>query len=118
MAIKSPEDFAGLKIRGYSKYSAETIKALGASSVTMGSGEVYMGIQRGTIDGQTSGTTAMRDRKMYEVTKYLTITNHGCPEFLLAINDKSYAKLNDTQKKALMLADYPYSAGGYNQNKK
>ena len=92
--------------------------ALGASSVTMGSGEVYMGIQRGTIDGQTSGTTAMRDRKMYEVTKYLTITNHGCPEFLLAINDKSYAKLNDTQKKALMLADYPYSAGGYNQNKK
>lgn len=100
-AIKSPEDFAGLKIRGYSKYSAETIKALGASSVTMGSGEVYMGIQRGTIDGQTSGTTAMRDRKMYEITKYLTITNHGCPEFLLAINDKSYAKLNDTQKKAL-----------------
>ena len=38
-AIKSPEDFAGLKIRGYSKYSAETIKALGASSVTMGSGK-------------------------------------------------------------------------------
>ena len=99
--IQAPEDFAGLKIRGYSKYSTETIKALGASSVTMGSGEVYMGIQRGTIDGQVSGTTAMRDRKMYEVTKYLTVTNHGCPEFLLAINDKSYAKLNDQQKKAL-----------------
>ena len=99
--IQSPDDFAGLKIRGYSKYSTETIKALGASSVTMGSGEVYMGIQRGTIDGQVSGTTAMRDRKMYEVTKYLTVTNHGCPEFLLAINDKSYAKLNDQQKKAL-----------------
>ena len=100
------------------KKAIKSPEALGASSVTMGSGEVYMGIQRGTIDGQTSGTTAMRDRKMYEVTKYLTITNHGCPEFLLAINDKSYAKLNDTQKKALMLADYPYSAGGYNQNKK
>ena len=98
---KIGKDFAGLKIRGYSKYSTETIKALGASSVTMGSGEVYMGIQRGTIDGQVSGTTAMRDRKMYEVTKYLTVTNHGCPEFLLAINDKSYAKLNDQQKKAL-----------------
>lgn len=99
--IKAPADFAGLKIRGYSKYSSETIKAMGASSVTMGSSEVYMGIQRGTIDGQTSGTTAMRDRKMYEVTKYVTITNHAVPEFIVALNDKSYKKLNPEQKKAL-----------------
>lgn len=99
--IKAPSDFEGLKIRGYSKYSSETIKAMGASSVTMGSSEVYMGIQRGTIDGQTSGTTAMRDRKMYEVTKYLTITNHAAPEFVVAINDKSYKKLNAEQQKAL-----------------
>ncbi len=100
-AIKTPADFNGLKIRGYSKYSAETIKAMGASSVTMGSGEVYMGIQRGTIDGQTSGTTAMRDRKMYEVHQYLTITNHASPEFILAINGKSFDKLSAPQKKAL-----------------
>ena len=99
--VKTPADFDGLKIRGYSKYSAETIKAMGASSVTMGSSEVYMGIQRGTIDGQTSGTTAMRDRKMYEVHKYLTLTNHASPEFIVAINEKSYSKLNDNQKKAL-----------------
>ncbi len=99
--VRTPEDFAGLKIRGYSKYSSETIKALGASSATMGSSEVYMAIQRGTIDGQTSGTTAMRDRKMYEVHKYLTITNHASPEFLLTINEKSYAKLSDEQKKII-----------------
>ena len=99
--VKSPEDFKGLKIRGYSKYSAETIKAMGASSVTMGAAEVYMAIQRGTIDGQSSGTTAMRDRKMYEVHKYLTLTNHASPEFIVAMNEKSYNKLNDAQKKAL-----------------
>ena len=99
--VKTPADFDGLKIRGYSKYSAETIKAMGASSVTMGSSVVYMGIQRGTIDGQTSGTTAMRDRKMYEVHKYLTVTNHASPEFIVAINEKSYSKLNADQKKAL-----------------
>ncbi len=99
--VKTPADFEGLKIRGYSKYSSETIKALGASSATMGSSEVYMAIQRGTIDGQSSGTTAMRDRKMYEVHKYLTVTNHASPEFILAMNEKSYAKLSEDQKKAL-----------------
>lgn len=99
--ITKPSDFEGMKIRGYSKYSAETIKALGASSVTMGASEVYMGIQRGTIDGQTSGTTAMRDRKMFEVLKYMTVTNHASPEFLVTISQKSYDKLSDDQKKAL-----------------
>lgn len=99
--ITKPADFDGMKIRGYSKFSSETIKALGASSVTMGASEVYMGIQRGTIDGQTSGTTAMRDRKMYEVMKYLTITNHASPEFIVAMSQKSYDKLSDNQKKAL-----------------
>ena len=99
--IKTPADFADMKIRGYSKYSSETIKALGASSVTMGASEVYMALQRGTIDGQISGTTAMRDRKMYEVTQYLTVTNHASPEFIVAINEKSYNKLSDDQKKAL-----------------
>lgn len=99
--VKTPADFAGLKIRGYSKYSSETIKALGASTVTMGASEVYMGLQRGTIDGQSSGTTAMRDRKMYEVHKYLTVTNHASPEFIVAINEKSYNKLSADQKKAL-----------------
>lgn len=99
--IKSPADFEGLKMRGYSKYSSETIKAFGGSSVTMGASEVYMGIQRGTIDGQSSGTTAMRDRKMYEVHKYLTVTNHASPEFVVAINEKTYKKLNSDQQKAL-----------------
>lgn len=103
-AITKPEDFVGLKLRGYGEMPSETIKALGASPVTMGSGEVYMAIQRGVIDGQTSGTTAMFDRKMFEVTKYLTITNHAYPEFILAMNAKAYNKMSTEQQKIFMEA--------------
>lgn len=99
-----PADFKGLKLRGYGELPSETIKALGAAPVTMGAGEVYMAIQRGTIDGQTSGTTAMYDRKMYEVTKYLTITNHAFPEFILATNLKFWNSLSDDQRKILQAA--------------
>ena len=102
--LTKPEDFKGLKLRGYGELPSETIKALGASPVTMGAGEVYMALQRGTIDGQTSGTTAMYDRKMYEVTKYLTITNHAFPEFILATNLKFWNSLSDEQKKIMQAA--------------
>ncbi len=102
--LTKPEDFKGLKLRGYGELPSETIKALGAAPVTMGAGEVYMALQRNTIDGQTSGTTAMMDRKMYEVSKYLTITNHAFPEFIASMNLKSWNKLSADQKKAVQEA--------------
>ena len=67
-------------------------------------GFVQYANNKGTIDGQSSGTSAMRDRKMYEVTKYLTITNHASPEFIVAMNDKSFAKMSEPQQKAFMEA--------------
>ena len=99
--LQKPEDFKGLQLRGYGQIPAETIKALGASPVTMSSGEVYMAMQRGTIDGQTSGTTAMLQRKIYEVGKYLTMTNHAFCEFVLAMNGASWDRLTEDQKQLL-----------------
>ncbi len=102
--ITKPEDFKGLKIRSYGELPSETIKALGAAPATIGAGEVYMALQQGTIDGQTSGTTAMYDRKMYDVTKYLTVTNHAFPEFVTSINLKFWNSLSADQKKILETA--------------
>jgi tripartite ATP-independent transporter DctP family solute receptor len=84
--LKSPEDFKGLKIRSIGDIPSEMIKAYGASPVFMGGGEVYMALQRNTVDGATSGTTAMLQRKYDEVAKYLTINNYSYLEFLLAVN--------------------------------
>ena len=58
-----------------------------------------MAMQRGTIDGQTSGTTAMYQRKIYEVAKYLTMTNHAYCEFVLALNGGSWERLTEEQKQ-------------------
>ncbi|MFC5602740.1 DctP family TRAP transporter solute-binding subunit [Sporosarcina koreensis] len=84
--LKSPADFKGLKIRSIGDLPSELIQAYGASPVFMGGGEVYMALQRDTVDGATSGTTAMLQRKYDEVTKYLTINNYAYLEFLLAVN--------------------------------
>lgn len=84
--LESPEDFKGLKIRSIGDIPSEMIKAYGASPVFMGGGEVYMALQRNTVDGATSGTTAMEQRKYDEVTKYLTINNYASLQFIMAMN--------------------------------
>lgn len=96
--LKSPSDFKGLKIRSIGDLPSELIKAYGASPVFMGAGEVYMALQRNTVDGATSGTTAMVQRKYDEVTKYLTINNYAYLEFLLAVNKDFWDKLPDNSK--------------------
>ncbi|MFY0543929.1 DctP family TRAP transporter solute-binding subunit [Brevibacillus sp. H7] len=86
--LTKPEDFQGLKIRSIGQIPSAMIQAYGAAPVFMGAGEVYMALQRKTIDGATSGTTAMLQRKYDEVSKYLTIANYSYLEFLLAVNKK------------------------------
>jgi len=105
--LKSPADFKGLKIRSIGDLPSELIKAYGASPVFMGGVEVYMALQRDTVDGATSGTTAMLQRKYDEVTKYLTINNYAYLEFLLAVNkdywdglpEKTQALIEETAKE-------------------
>ena len=105
--LKSPADFKGLKIRSIGDIPSEMIKAYGASPVFLGGGEVYMALQRNTVDGATSGTTAMLQRKYDEVAKYLTINNYSYLEFILAVNldfwnglpEKTQTLLNEEAKE-------------------
>ena len=100
--LESPEDFKGLKIRSIGDIPSVMIEAYGASPVFMGGGEVYMALQRKTVDGATSGTTAMLQRKYDEVTKYLTINNYAYLEFILAANKKFWDGLPEKSQNLIM----------------
>lgn len=100
--LEKPEDFEGLKIRSIGDLPSKLIEAYGASPVFMGGGEVYMALQRNTVDGATSGTTAMLQRNYHEVTKYLTINNYGYLEFIVAMNKDFYDNLPANTQQLLM----------------
>lgn len=100
-ALESPEDFEGLKIRSMGNLPSELIKAYGASPVFMGGGEVYMALQRNTVEGATSGTTAMVQRNYNEVVNYLTVNNYAYLEFILAINDDFWNELPEKTQRLI-----------------
>ncbi len=86
--LKMPGDFKGLKIRAAAPQHADAIRALDASPVMMSSSEVYMALQRGTIDGAVSGPTSIEKRKWYESAKYLTLPGAGYSLWPIMINLK------------------------------
>lgn len=100
--LKTPDDLKGLKIRSTGDIPSMVIEQFGGSPVFMGAGEVYTALQRGTIDGATSGTTAMLQRNYHEVAKYLTINNYSDLEFLLVANKKFWDKLPEKTQNLLL----------------
>jgi len=102
--LRTPEDFKGLTMRSYSAGDAETLKALGAAPTIISSSELYMSLQRGTIDGNTTGMPAAVSRKVTEVTKYLTIANYATAQFVVQANSKWFNGLKPQQKEIIMKA--------------
>ena len=102
--LAKPDDFKGLKIRAFSKGSADTIKALGGVPVVMSSSEMYMALQRGTVDGATTGMPAAVSRKIYEVQKYMTLANYTTAQFFVQGNLDWWNSLKDNEKEVLLKA--------------
>jgi len=75
--IRTLEEFKGKRIRGYGEISTEMIKNLGGAPVFLSVGEVYIGLQRGTMDGVLTSLGTAFERKFYEVVKYCLLFRDG-----------------------------------------
>jgi C4-dicarboxylate-binding protein DctP len=102
--LAKPDDFKGLKMRTFSKGDADTLRALGAAPTVMSSSEMYMALQRGTVDGATTGMPAAVSRKVHEVSKYMTEANYTTAQFAVQGTLKWFAKLSAEQKDAVLKA--------------
>jgi len=102
--LVTPDDFKGLKMRSFSSGDAETLQALGAAPTVMSSSEMYMALQRGTVDGATTGMPAAVSRKIIEVQKYMTEANYSTAQFVVQANLDAWQKLPKDQQDAVIKA--------------
>lgn len=101
--IRSPEDFDNFKMRTMvSPMLTEAYSALGASPTPMPYGEVYGGLQLGSIDGQVNPVFAIEEMKFYEVQDYMIFS--GEQQFVTTVvtnADWYQADLSDERKQML-----------------
>jgi C4-dicarboxylate-binding protein DctP len=102
--LTKPDDFKGLTMRSFSSGDADTLKALGAAPTVMSSSEMYMALQRGTVDGATTGMPAAVSRKIHEVQKFMTEANYTTAQFVVQANLKWWEKLPPDQRDAVLKA--------------
>lgn len=72
-----PSDLDGLKIRVIgSAIVLDAFDTLGAQATTMSFGELYSATQQGVLDGAETDNTDLLVEKFYEVTEYVSTTQH------------------------------------------
>jgi TRAP-type transport system periplasmic protein len=105
--IDAVTDLQGFKIRTPSgKLWVDLFASLGASPTAMSFNEVYTSLQTKVIDGQENPLSVIELSHLYEVQKYLSITNHmwSC-HWLVANNDAWGALPKDVQQVVQRNAD-------------
>jgi len=93
-SLKAPGDVKGQKMRIQSSNVLEAeIRALGGIPQKMAFSEVYQALQTGVVDGTENPPSNFYTQKMFEVQKYLTMTDHGVIEYAVIVNKKFWDAL-------------------------
>src|SRR5438128_9267975 len=98
--INTPADLKGLKMRvQQGRVFADTVNGLGASAVPMAWGEVVPAAQQGGIDGADLPIYNITALKIYDVSKYASMTYHNYGPTVLVMNLDIWRGLTPDQQK-------------------
>jgi tripartite ATP-independent transporter DctP family solute receptor len=87
--IRTVDDVAGLKIRvPDGEMFRDFFKTMGAEPVSLNINQLYAALKEGRVDGQENPLVVAETNKLYEVTKYISQTNHMWSGFNMIANGK------------------------------
>jgi tripartite ATP-independent transporter DctP family solute receptor len=100
--VEKPEDVQGVKYRVMQNpVYIGMFSSLGGNAVPMAWGETFTAVQQGTIDGLEIPLAVIDQNKYFEVTKYLSLTNHTYSAIGLVLSKRSFDRLPADLKKAV-----------------
>ncbi len=101
--VVTPEDMDGLKIRVMeSPLMVNTVNAMGGSATPMSYSELYTALEQGVLDGGENAAGNVLNDRFYEVTGYLSMTQHFRPPGIFAVSMGTWSGLSEAQRQALV----------------
>ncbi|WP_386695523.1 TRAP transporter substrate-binding protein [Lonepinella sp. MS14435] len=103
--VTKPEDIKGLKVRtNQNPMYIEAFTLLGGNPVPMPLAELYTALETRAVDAQEHPIGIFWSNKLYEVQKFLSLTNHGYTPLIVAMNKAKFDALTPELQTALIEA--------------
>ncbi|WP_022873056.1 DctP family TRAP transporter solute-binding subunit [Nesterenkonia alba] len=102
VAVHTSDDLSGhaFRVPEAPLYQA-LADVLGASATSMALGEVYLGLQQGTIDAQENPIPTIASYNFYDVQNYLNLTHHMVQGVMVTGSEAALSVLDEDQRQAL-----------------
>lgn len=101
--VTSPDDIKGLKVRtNQNPMYIEAFSLLGANPVPMPLSELYTALETRAVDAQEHPIGIFWSVKLYEVQKYLSLTNHGYTPLIVVMNKAKFDGLSPELQQAIV----------------
>ncbi|WP_163538182.1 TRAP transporter substrate-binding protein [Gracilibacillus sp. YIM 98692] len=101
--IETVEDFKGLKIRVMeSPAMIEAMNLLGAKPTPIAADERYMALQTGVVDAAENSVALVLTEKEYEVTDYISFTEHFLTPNVIAMSSQFLDKLPEDLRQTVL----------------
>jgi TRAP-type C4-dicarboxylate transport system substrate-binding protein len=108
-AVSTPADLAGVRMRvPPARIIGDTLKMMGAEPVTITIDGVYEALKTGAVDAQENPLAIAELFKLYEVVKYVSMTNHIWSGFNMLANASAWKRLPPDMQRIIerSLADH------------
>jgi tripartite ATP-independent transporter DctP family solute receptor len=103
--VEKPDDVKGVKFRVMQNpVYISMFSSLGGNAVPMAWGETFTAVQQGAIDGLEIPLAVIEQSKLYEITKYLSLTNHTYSSIMLLMNKRLFDRLPPDLQKIVLEA--------------
>ena len=110
--LRTPAAANGLKFRIQASDVLEAqIKAVGGNPQKIAFAEVYQALQSGVVDGAENPWSNIYTKKFHEVQKYISVSDHGVLDYIVATNAKWWNGLPADIRKGLAEAMAELVAG-------
>ena len=101
-AVRVPDDVKGLKIRTTPNPAhIKAFQILGATPTPMPLAEVFTALENKAVDGQENPVNIVRNNKLFEVQKHMSLTRHAYTAMPVVMNKAKFAALKPEQQQAL-----------------
>ena len=95
------DDLKGLRIRAPNNQIQAVLQHIGAIPVTMGPGQIYESLEKGTLDGATTGYDGVRGFRLEGVIKNYYVAHISLTCFHVVMNQKKFDSLPADARKAI-----------------
>ena len=100
--IAKVDDIAGLKLRVIpNPINVDWVSALGANPTPLPFPELYAALEQKAVDGQENPVATIQGAKLFEVQKFMTLTNHQYNPQSVLVSKKFWDSLSAEEKKVL-----------------